>query len=301
MNVRVLSIGFVFLTILHVTGCAPINVYPPEVFDSPESAVARLSEVVASDDPAQAKKLLGSQGEYLLHSGDPVVDKTRAARFSEMFKARHELRADGEDRYAMLVGEKSWPFPVPLVKRGDAWMFDAEAGRDEVLSRRIGENEFIALDTARAVYHAQRNYAARDWNEDGVSQYAERLISSPGKQDGLYWPQDDNQTVVSPLGPVVAKAAQESYVITPGGEPQPFHGYYYRLLYTSAPQGERLDVLSRPGRYWLIATPAVWDESGVMTFALNERGWIYEKDLGADFDYTRISELAVDDSWQRVE
>jgi hypothetical protein len=301
MNVRVLSIGFVFLTLLHVAGCAPINVYPPEVFDSPESAVARLSEVVASDDPAQAKKLLGSQGEYLLHSGDPVVDKTRAARFSEMFKARHELRADGEDRYTMLVGEKSWPFPVPLVKRGDTWMFDAEAGRDEVLSRRIGENEFIALDTVRAVYHAQRNYAARDWNGDGVYQYAERLISSPGKQDGLYWPQDDNQTVVSPLGPVVAKAAQESYVITPGGEPQSYHGYYYKLLYTSAPQGEGLDVLSRPGRYWLIATPAVWNESGVMTFALNERGWIYEKDLGADFDYTRISDLEVDDSWQRVE
>ena len=193
MNVRVLSIGFVFLTLFHVTGCTPINVYPPEVFHSPESAVARLSEVVASDDPAQAKKLLGSQGEYLLHSGDPVVDKTRAERFSEMFKARHELRANGEGRYAMVVGEKSWPFPVPLVKRGDTWMFDAEAGRDEVLSRRIGENEFIALDTARAVYHAQRSYAARDWNGDGVYQYAERLISGPGKQDGLYWPQDDNQ------------------------------------------------------------------------------------------------------------
>jgi hypothetical protein len=284
-----------------IAGCSIKSSTPPEVFQSPEGAVSRLAAVVDSGDVVDAQKLFGSEGEYLLNSGDQALDKARATRFSEMFKERHELRAQAENRYVMLLGSKGWPFPVPLVKQGPSWMFDASAGREEVLSRRIGENEFSTLDTARAIYHAQRRYAAQDWNGDGEYQYAERLISTPGNKEGLYWPQTDQNEEPSPLDSVIAKAAEESYVITPGGEPQPFHGYYYKLKYTPVLGDEKLDVLSRPGKYWLFATPAVWNETGVMTFALNERGWIYEKDLGDDVNLSSISDEQVDESWTRVE
>ncbi len=309
MKKGVHTIGLIVATLFVLTGCSTRAVPPtpnvdallPETFASPAAAVSRLTQVVATGDATQAQKLLGSDGDYLLKSGDPALDKARASRFSDLFKERHELRAEGDDRYVMLLGSKGWPFPVPLVKEDNTWFFDANVGREEILARRIGENEFSTLDTLRAVYLAQRRYAAQDWNGDGVYHYAERLISTPGNRDGLYWPRESKRDESSPLAATVAKAAQENYSITSGGHPQPFHGYYYKLRYTPVAAGEKTDALSKPGRYWLISTPAVWNESGVVTFALNERGWIYEKNLGADVVPERIAGLRIDDSWTRVE
>jgi hypothetical protein len=301
MNERFCWVAIKICTIVLTSGCSISTSTSPEAFQSPETAVARLAAVVESGELKNAHKLFGSEGEYLLDSGDPALDRVRAARFKEMFKERHELKAQTDGRYVMLIGARGWPFPVPLIKQGLSWVFDASAGREEVLSRRIGENEFAALDTMRAVYHAQRRYAAQDWNGDGVYQYAEKLISTPGNKNGLYWPQADPNEEPSPLSSVIAKAAQESYVLTPSGKPQPFHGYYYTLRYVGALQKSSLDVLSKPGQYWLVATPAIWNETGVMTFALNERGWLYEKDLGGDIAQRSISDLQVDESWTRVE
>jgi hypothetical protein len=218
-----------------------------------------------------------------------------------MFNETHAMKQASENVYTLVLGANQWPFPIPLVKTAGSWSFDAHAGREEVLARRIGENEFTALETARAVYLAQRAYAARDWDGNGTYQYAEKLVSSVGKRDGLYWPLESQGDEESPLTSLVAQAAPENYVITPGGKPQPFHGYFYKLMYSPVTVGDAIDALSRPGHYWLIASPATWNESGVMTFALNERGWIYQKNLGSDFDYDTLSAVAVGETWARVE
>jgi hypothetical protein len=277
------------------------TVTPPQEFDSPEQALAALETVVASTSREQAKVLLGSEGDFLLDSGDPTLDNNRARKFTELFNQRHELEARGDGGYTVVLGNKRWPFAVPLVHKQGGWRFDSDAGKEEILARRIGENEFSALDVARTVYRAQREYASRDWDGDGVYRYADRLVSSPDKKDGLYWPVADNAQELSPLGPAIAQAANENYVVTSGGKPQPYHGYYHKILYTPAEVGSQVDVLSKPGHYWLVSTPAQWNESGVMTFASNERGWIYEKNLGGDFNYDDITDLQVDDTWTRVE
>ncbi len=277
------------------------SVTPPREFESPEQALRALEGVVASKSREEAKALLGSAGDFLLDSGDPALDDNRVRRFAALFDQKHELQPRGDGAYVVVLGEKHWPFAVPLVRQHDRWVFDAEAGKEEVLARRIGENEFSALDVARTVYLAQRQYASRDWDEDGVYRYAGRLVSTPGHKDGLYWPTSDSDKETSPLGPAVAQAADESYVVTQDGQPQPYHGYYHRILYTPVEPGAPVDALSKPGRYWLVSIPAQWDESGVMTFASNERGWIYEKDLGTDFDYDEIAGIKIDETWMRVE
>ena len=292
--------GSLVLIVCAVTGCAA-SVRAPQRFDSPQEAVEQLAKVVSSNDPAQAQKLFGSEGEYLLETGDNALDQARVARFSEMFNERYALQQKADGEYVVMIGANGWPFAVPIVRQGNTWVFDAVAGREEIVDRRVGENEFSALDVASTVYLAQRQYAAQDWDEDGNYQYAARLISTPGKRDGLYWPAREGEEGKSPLGPAVARAANESYVITPGGQPQPFHGYYHKLLYSPASSGAQVDVFEKPGSYWLVSTPALWNESGVMTFASNERGWVYQKNLGADFDYTKISEVVVDQTWIRVE
>lgn len=291
--------AFLYACVVILVGCS-VGGTPPARFTTPEEALSRLERVVASGDPSEARALLGSKGGYILDSGDGALDRERAARFSALFNERHELRPRSEGEYVVLLGEKLWPFAVPVVKDGEGWVFDAAAGREEILSRRIGENEFSALEAARTVYRAQRQYAAEDWDGDGILRYADRLISTPGHRDGLYWPTDEGGDS-SPLGAAVARAASESYVITPGGEPQPFHGYFHKVLSAPHESDGGGDALSKPGRYWFISTPAVWNESGVMTFASNERGWIYEKNLGNDFDDEDMRKLVIDDTWKRVE
>lgn len=278
---------------------APVT--PPREFDSPEQALEALESVVASKSREEARALLGSEGDFLLDSGDPTLDDNRARQFAALFSQGHELQSKGEEAFVVALGEKRWPFAVPIVRRDGRWVFDADAGKEEILARRIGENEFSALDVARTVYVAQREYASRDWDGDGVYRYADRLVSSPGKKDGLYWPGADGDHERSPLGPAVARAANENYVVTQDGEPHPYHGYYHKILYVPAESEAQVDALSKPGHYWLVSTPAQWDESGVMTFASNERGWIYQKNLGRDFDYDDIAGVQIDDTWTRVE
>jgi hypothetical protein len=283
-----------------MVGCSALQT-PPERFTSPEAALERLERVVAGGEKKDAAALLGSGGDYLLDSGDPILDKQRASLFSAMFKERHSLEQTKSGQSTVLLGSKRWPFAVPLVQRGDSWVFDAAAGREEVLDRRIGENEFATLDTMRSIYIAQREYSAKDWNGDGILTYATRIISTPGNREGLYWSSADGDTETSPLSHVVAQAAAEGYSVTSTDQPRPLHGYLYSLIQPSVNADEPVDALSKPGRYWLFATPVVWNESGVMTFALNERGWVYEKNLGDDLDASKLSRLNVDDSWTRVE
>ena len=278
-------------------GCS--SKQPPALFSRPEAAVVALEETIASKDPERANKLFGDEGDYLLYSGDPVLDQNRAEEFVSLFKQRHELREVDAGAKILLIGNKGWPFPVPLMEEDGDWFFDAEAGRNQILARRIGQNELTTIDVARKIALAQRVYASHDWDGDGRYQYAARLISSPGLRDGLYWPVEGREKE-SPLGSVIAKAADEDYVITPGGAPQPYHGYFYKVILHEPAAVDLDDPFARFGRYWLISYPAEWGVTGIMSFAANERGWIYEKDLGKEFEYSQ-EDLEVDSSWTRIE
>jgi hypothetical protein len=189
------------------------------------------------------------------------------------------------------VGPDGWPFPVPIVKNGSSWFFDTAAGKEELLNRRIGRNELDVLKAMRAYVEAQREYASKDRNGDEVLQYAQRLASSPGKKDGLYWPLDlDGE--MSPLGPLVAEAQTEGYHPQVKGQEQtraPFHGYYFKILTqqgSNAPGGKYSYIIN--GRmiagFALIAWPAEYGTSGVMTFIVNQQGRVYQRDLGDKTD-----------------
>lgn len=293
--------AFVIFYLLGTLSACSINSNQPApaAFSSPEAALSRLEQVVASKNIEDARELFGSDGDYLIHRGDPVADQERGRMFAELFNQYHSLNKNEDNSYTVLIGPKMWPFPVPLQKNRRGWYFNSEIGREEILTRTIGANELRALEVVHDIYHAQRNYAAKDWDEDGIKVYAPRLISSTGMKDGLYWPVEQSE-LPSPLNATVSKAIAEDYHSGSSKEPRPYRGYFFKL-YTSPPVPDSVkDTYSKPGKYWLIATPAKWGLSGIMTFALNERGWIYEKDFGHDLKLeTEFN--GIDQSWARIE
>jgi hypothetical protein len=235
-----------------------------------------------------------------------VADAGARAQFVESAEQSHRFRSQGDDRGLLLVGPEDWPFAIPLVKEAQGWRFDTAAGKEELLNRRIGSNELHAIATARAYVDAQHEYAARDPLGEGVRQYAQRFRSSEGKRDGLFWPAAEGEPE-SPFGPLVAEAVEEGYASEGTDQPSPYHGYYYRILLAQgdhAPGGSRSYV--NDGRltegFGLIAFPAVHGRSGVMTFIVNQRGLMFQKDLGADTESlaAAIDAYDPDPSWTPV-
>ena len=257
------------------------------VFSSPEEALQVVISAVQAKDDAGLREIFGPVAKEL-EPGDPVE---RAAEFEHF--ARHvqegiELVKEGEAKVVLHIGAQKWPFPVPIVKKGGSWRFDTESGREEILCRRIGHNELLAIKASRAYVEAQREYYAMpEADGDQLPKYAQRMISSQGRKDGLYWPTAAGEKE-SPLGPLVAKAKEEGYMQKrKAGEsgPRPFHGYYFRILKRqgpSAPGGKFNYVINgnMVAGYGLVAYPARWGVSGVMTFIVNQRGRVYQKNLG---------------------
>lgn len=266
--------------LLGLGGCSA----PPPAFDTPELAVQAL--VDSATDEARAEELLGPGGFELLRSGDEVADRADLEAVRAMIREKVAFEADGEDRRTALLGRDAWPLPIPLVRAGNGWSFDVEAGRDEILNRRIGRNELSTIATLQACVEAQQEYAAK--GRDGrPACFAARWRSSAGKRDGLYWPAAPGEEP-SPLGELVAAAAAEGYANTEGAEPEPYHGYHYRLLTAQgehAPGGARSYAdgsgALRNG-FAIVAWPATYGNSGVMTFLVNQVGIVFECDLGAD-------------------
>ncbi len=226
--------------------------------------------------------ILGPLGTEIASSGDPVEDKATRARFVSAYDAKHQLTMERDNKAVLIVGSEDFPFPIPLVRMGGAWKFDTAAGRQEILSRRIGRNELNAIQVCLAYHDAQYDYAEKDWIGKGVRAYAQRIVSYPGKKDGLYWPASSGDE--SPLGELVAKAASDGYRAS--GQGAPFHGYYYKILTRqgSAAKGGELDYVvhgNMIGGFALVAWPAVYGVSGVMTFIINHNGIIYQKDFGS--------------------
>jgi hypothetical protein len=279
-----------------------------QVFTIPDEAAKALLDLARSGDSKQAAALFGARGAELFSSGDEIEDKNNRADFVAMAVKNTRIEQTGADRAIVHVGQEDWPFPIPIVKRSDGWRFDAEQGGEEILNRRIGRNELSTLATLNGYLEAQFEYANLDRNGDGVAEYAQKLRSEPGSFDGLYWDAAAGQPP-SPLGPLVADARAEGYSLkSPAAEPSPYHGYYYRILTRQggeAPGGPYDYVIN--GRmiagFGMIAFPAQYSSSGVMTFIVNHQGKIYQKNLGPDTSRiaSALTEYNPDQSWELVE
>jgi hypothetical protein len=255
-------------------------------FETPEAAAQALVDAVLAEDTDVVRAVLGP-GSGALSSGDPVADRADREAFVEAAVESAAIeQEDGVDDRAVLVIGDDWPFPIPLVKVAEGWHFDMEDGLEEIYRRRIGNNELYAISVAWAYGEAQEEYASVDRNGDGVREFAQRLASSEGQRDGLYWPVKDGEPE-SPMGPLVADAVAEGYAKSDDGEPVPYHGYFYRMLPgqgASAPGGAESYVVDgrMTGGYALLAYPAEYGNSGIMSFMINQQGMVFEKDLGED-------------------
>jgi hypothetical protein len=258
-----------------------------KVFSSPEEARQALISTVQAKDHAALRAIFGPVAREL-EPGDPVEQAAEFEHFARHVAEGVELTKEGEGRAILVIGAKKWPFPVPIVKKVDSWLFDTAAGREEILNRRIGHNELLAIKVCRAYVEAQREYYdLAEPDGDQLPKYAQHMISSPGRKDGLYWPTPTGAKE-SPLGPLVAKAKEEGYMQKHHPEvkgPRPYHGYYYRILKSqgaNAPGGKYDYVINgnMVGGFALVAYPSRRGVSGVMTFIVNQRGRVYQKDLG---------------------
>ena len=289
MNIKhTLRIALAVVGLVIVAGCAkkPEQEAAAAGFSTPEEAVTALVTAMEKYDVGQLKTLLGPSAEQLLQSGDAVQDAGDRAGFLARYTAKNALVDDGADRKILVVGEQDWPMPIPIVKRDGKWAFDGEAGIDELIYRRVGANELGAIDVCRGFVSAQLEYASEGRDGDPPGIYALKLISDEGLHNGLYWPTADDEPA-SPAGPFVAAAASEGYRRAADGERRPYHGYYYRLLYaqgSNANGGARdyfKNGLMTEG-FALIAWPADYGSSGVMTFIVNQDGVVFQKDLGEE-------------------
>jgi hypothetical protein len=257
-----------------------------KVFARPEDAVAALQNATSMADTQALRALFGPAADEL-QNPDRVQAANDLAKFHAALVATNQLVRVSATNITLEVGVDLWPFPVPLVREGQGWTFDTEAGLDELLNRRIGRNELEVLNSVRAYVDAQREYASRDRTGNGVLKYAQRIRGSPGKTDGLYWPEELNGDE-SPLGPLVADAQEQGYfkkASAENPEPQPFHGYYFKILARqgkNAPGGKYDYVINGNmiGGFALVAWPAEYGASGIMTFIVNQQGRVYQKDLG---------------------
>jgi Protein of unknown function (DUF2950) len=280
----------------------------PKTFGSLNDAVNALIDAVRSHDRKSLIEILGAEGRRLVSSGDDVADRNVGRRFIEEYDNAHRLEGGG-GKVVLYVGADEFPFPIPLVPDGATWRWDVEAGREEVLKRRIGRNELSAIQVCLAYVDAQREYYSESRQRNGILQYAQRIASSPGKQDGLYWPTKAGEPL-SPVGPLVTRAHSEGYGRSSGsaGSGVPFHGYFYRILLRqgpNAPDGAYDYVVGGHmiGGFSLIAYPARYGDSGVMTFIVNHDGIVYQKDLGLATTRaaTAIQSFDPDATWKRVD
>ncbi|HEX9205663.1 MAG TPA: DUF2950 domain-containing protein, partial [Candidatus Deferrimicrobiaceae bacterium] len=201
-----------------------------KTFASPEEAAQTLVDALAKGDRAELSAIFGPDSASLISSGDDVRDKAERENFLKQYAEKNSLVKEGDDKVILQVGNDDWPLPIPIVKAGAAWRFDTVAGREELLNRRIGANELRTIELLHAYVEAQREYASKDWDGDGVLPYALKIRSTPGKKDGLYWKAKEGEGQ-SPLGPFAAEAAREGYAGKGGsGKPIPYHGYYFRIL-----------------------------------------------------------------------
>src|SRR5262245_60459400 len=271
-------------------------------FKTAQEAADALVSAAKTGDRKAVLTVLGRDGADIVSSGDPVADASARNRVIEAYDAKHQVVMEGTDKAVLIIGREDWPFPIPLVRKDSTWRFNTAAGREEIFYRRIGRNELSAIQACLAYVDAQQEYADQGVAGNGV--YAQRIVSRPGKKDGLYWPAQPGEDE-SPLGELAASAAAEGYRV--GQQRAPYHGYYYKVLTRQGPNapGGTLDYIVRGrmiGGFALVAYPAEYRNSGVMTFIVNHQGNVYEKDLGPNTARIAAGMTAFnpDNTWRRV-
>lgn len=280
----------------------------PAQFSSPEEAVAALVSALQENDENKLLTIFGPEGEQLISSGDEVADESGREHFLKMYTEKNLLLHESDKRVVLQVGNEDWPLPIPIVKEGKSWRFDIKEGKEELLNRRIGKNELSAIQVCLAYVEAQREYSEKDANGDGTMDYAMKLMSEEGKKDGLYWETQEGEEP-SPLGPLMAKARNEGYSDKQSNEdPTPYYGYFYKILTAQgphAPDGACDYVVQGKmiGGFALVAYPAQYGSSGVMTFIVNHDGIVYQKDLGPKTDSLAgaMEKFDPDKTWKKVE
>ncbi len=270
------------LVVVMFQGAAQAAQPTQKTFGTPEAAVEALIKALRDQNEKELLALFGPGSETLIASGDKVDDRERREEFVRLYGDANRLEPAGDKKLIVHVGKSDWPFPIPIVKTGGNWRFDTKQGREEILHRRIGENELDTIQTCLAIVDAQREYAALDRDGDGLLAYAQKFESTKGKTDGLYWNATPGEKP-SPLGPLVAKAQGEGYV--KGEKPSPYNGYFYRILNAQgkSAKGGTYSYLVKGkmvGGFAIVAYPATYAVSGVKTFIVNHEGVVYEKDLG---------------------
>jgi hypothetical protein len=275
-------------------------------FNSAEEAVTAFVAAMQKDDTVALHKLLGPETDELISSGDAVADNAAREWFVSAYNAKHALDADGSDKMTLSVGDDAWPMPIPIVKRDGKWYLDGAAGADELIYRRVGRNELGAIDVCRGFVRAQLEYASEGRDGDPPGIYALKLISDEGMHNGLFWPTADDEPA-SPVGPFVAAAAEEGYRSAKGGARNPYHGYYYRLLYAQGAHASggakdyfKAGVMTEG--FALVAWPAEYGAGGVQTFIVNQDGVVFQKDLGEDTAQAAeaIQAFDPDSSWTAI-
>ena len=279
-------------------------------FDSPEAAVTALTAAAKTSDTNAVRAIFGPEGHALI-SPDVVQASEGFALFVKRITEKTELVRESDSKELLEIGSDHWPFPMPLVKQDGKWYFDVAAGKDEILNRRIGGDELGAIAVCHSYVDAQREYASKDRVGDGVLEYAQYLLSTPGKFDGLYWPAKNPADEVSPLGPLIAQARQEGYHRRTGlltEDQSPYHGYYFQILVRQgkhAPGGKYNYVINGHmiGGFALVAWPAECGNTGIMTFMVNQQGKIYQKNLGPKTSKLarKITTYDPDETWTLAE
>jgi hypothetical protein len=272
-------------------------------FKTPEEAVEALVNAARSGDSKSVVSILGPGSQELVSSGDPVEDAAIRKEYLAAYDAGHRILSEPGKPSVLVIGPDNWPFPIPMVQRDGQWIFDVPAGREEVLARRIGRNELSTIKAMLAYWDAQQEYADMNKSKSGQAVYAQRIVSSPGKKDGLYWPTSGNEKP-SPLGEAVADATQRGY--RPGAG-EPYHGYRFKILLSQGPTapGGAVDYIVKGdmiGGFAAVAYPAEYGNSGIMTFIINHEGDIYEKDLGERTARiaSQMTTFNPDHTWRKV-
>jgi hypothetical protein len=276
-------------------------------FATPEEAVNALREVTKAGKLDDLLLIFGPDSQELVGSADPATARQNREIFTAATAEKWRLDSRDANHKTLVIGNEDWPFPVPLVKDAKGWRFDTAAGKEEVIDRRIGRNELAAIGTCHTYVSAQRRYAQQGHDGKPAGLFARSFTSDAGKQNGLYWPSAPQQPI-SPLGDLVAEAAQEGRTLGTGGKPTPFHGYYFKILTgqgAAASGGAKSYLINDElsGGYALVAWPAQYDSSGVMTFVVNQDGVVFQKDLGPQ-TATEAAAMTVYNpasSWQRVQ
>lgn len=278
-----------------------------KTFASPEEAVKALFEAVKTNNKKELGVILGPGSSTVISSGDEVFDQNDREFFVKIFETKNKIDMETDTKAILYIGEKDWPMPIPIIKKGSAWVFDTKTGKEEILNRRIGINELAIIKFCEAYVDAQQEFALKDHDGDGLFEYAQKFVSTPGKKDGLYWETKEGEEL-SPLGPLAADAVKEGYKKRSGVPGYPYHGYYFKMLMAqgkNASDGAYNYIVNGNmiGGFALVAYPAQYGNSGVMTFIVNHDGVVYQKNLGKNTAKTveSMKLFDPDKTWTKVE